>query len=234
MFPSVDAALADPWATMRLVVGEPLHPGGERATEALLDRAGVTDGTRLLDVGCGSGGSLSLARARGADAIGLDHEPDGDRTLRGDLGQLPIETGSVDVVLAECVLCLANDLGQAMAETRRVAAPDGRLALSDIVVEGDLPDVPEQVASALCLTGQRSQSHLLERIEAAGFSVTDVRSHRDDFLAMRDRAQRRVEYEELLGMMGETGQRLLDAIHELEDAVENGAIGYLSLVATAC
>src|SRR3954466_9026492 len=43
--------------------------------EAVLDAAGVTDGTRLLDVGCGSGLALQLARGRGAIVSGVDISP---------------------------------------------------------------------------------------------------------------------------------------------------------------
>jgi SAM-dependent methyltransferase len=232
MFPSVDSALANPWGTMRLVVGEPLHPGGDEATAALLDRADVAAGTRLLDVGCGAGNALSFARERGADAIGIDLNPVGERTLRGDLEHLPVRTGGVDVVLAECVLCLADDLDGALAEAHRVLPDDGRLALSDVVVEGDLPGVPARVETALCLTGQRERAHLRERVDAAGFDVGEVRDHRDDLLAMRDRARRRVDYEGLLGAMGSDGEALLDAIRELERAIESGDVGYVSLVAS--
>lgn len=228
---SVESVLSNPWETMRLVVGDPLHPGGDAATEDLLDRAGVTAGTRLLDVGCGAGGALSLARDRGARAVGVDLDPAGDRTLRGHLGSLPVQTSAIDVVLAECVLCLADDLDAALAETRRVIPDDGRLALSDVVVEGDLDGVPDRLARALCLTGQRDRAHLRDRIEAAGYAVGELQDHREDLLAMRDRAQRRVDYEGLLGAMGPQGASLLDAVRELESAIERGDVGYVSLVA---
>ena len=184
-------------------------------------------------MGCGAGSALSLARQRGADAVGLDHEPASDRAIRGDLGYLPFRTGSVDVVLAECVLCLADDLDSALAEARRVVRDDGRLALSDVVVEGDLEGVPDRLARALCLTGQRARAHLRERIETAGFAIHGMADHREDLLAMRDRAQRRVDYEGLLGAMGPDGAALLKAVRELEAAIERGDVGYVSLVATA-
>ena len=228
----LDTAMANPWGTLRRVLGEPLHPGGEAATEALLDRAGVGAGTRLLDVGCGAGASLALARDRGAEAVGLDRAPRGPGTVRGDLQQLPIRDASVDVVLAECVLCLA-DLDRGLAEARRVLPTGGRLALSDVVVDGDLPDLPPAMADALCLTGDRDEDRLLDRIEGAGFAIDHVENHREDLLAMRDRATQRVDYVGLLGLFGDRGQRLLDGIESLDDAVSEGRIGYVSVVATA-
>jgi len=230
------AALADPWGALGTVLDGPLHPGGSEATADLLDRAGVGAGTRLLDVGCGAGEAVSLARDRGAHALGLDPDLDpGDGVrgaVRGEATRLPVRTGALDVVLAECVLCLSDDLGRALREAHRSLAVDGRLALSDVVLEGDPPDLPAALAEPLCLTGDRRREHLLGSVEDAGFDVDEVRPHREDLLAMRDRVRERVDYERLLGAMGERGRRMLEGVDELERAIEDGRVGYLSLVAT--
>ncbi|RLM95266.1 class I SAM-dependent methyltransferase [Haloarcula sp. Atlit-7R] len=228
----LDAALSNPWGMLDTMLAGPLHPGGTEATAALLDRAGVGPETRLLDVGCGAGDALSVARDRGADALGIDPKPSTDRAVQGDAMALPIKGGSVDVLLAECVLCL-TDLDAALTEANRVLADGGRLALSDVVVDGDRPDVPDAAADALCLTGARSRDRLTGRVEAAGFTVADTADHHDDLLAMQDWVTDRVDYEGLLGMMGERGQRALSAIEAIEAAVEAGDISYVSLVATA-
>lgn len=228
----LDAALEDPWGMLRLVLGEPLHPGGAEATEALLDRAGVTADTRLLDVGCGAGGAVALARRRGARAVGIDRDPAGEGTVRGDLRTLPVRDGSVDVVLAECALCLSPDFDHSVAEIGRVLDDGGRLALSDVVLEGQPPDLPAPMLEALCLTEPRGRETLLSRIERAGFTVEDVRDHRDDLLAMRDRFAHRVDYERMLGVLGDRGRAVLDGIDDLEAALEAGRVSYLSLVAT--
>ncbi|TQQ79791.1 methyltransferase domain-containing protein [Halonotius terrestris] len=226
-----ETALANPWGTLRTVLDGPLHPGGREATEALLDRAGVDAGTRVLDVGCGAGESLAVARDRGARAVGLDRDPGDSTAIRGEMTQLPVADDSIEVVLAECVMCLAADRERALGEVARVVDPGGRLALSDVVVEGEIPDLPEPLINALCLQQSRSREETIAGIEAAGFVVDDVREHRDDLLAMQETVQDRVDYEGLLGLMGDRGQRLLDGIHEAEAAVEDGRIGYISLVA---
>jgi SAM-dependent methyltransferase len=231
----VQTALEDPWGALQVVLDGPLHPGGTEATDALLDRADVAAGTRVLDVGCGAGGALRLSRERGATAWGLDRQPatDDGRVVRGDLRAFPVRDATLDVVLAECVLCLSPDLPRSLAEANRTLRTGGRLALSDIIVEGDLADVPEELTTPLCLTGTRDRETLLDAVATAGFEVEDVRDHQDDLLAMRDRIQSQVDYERLLRFMGSKGKRLLDGIETLEDAAESGEISYVSLVATA-
>ncbi len=228
----LDAALSNPWGTLDRFLDGPLHPGGTEATERLLDRAGVENETRLLDVGCGSGEALSVARDRGADAVGVDPAPKTSRAIRGDATALPLRDGSVDVVLAECVLCL-TDLPVALSEARRVLDGGGRLALSDVVVDGERPDVPDRVAEAFCLTGARSTDRLQRCLAEAGFEVRTIDDHHDDLLAMRDRVTERVDYEGLFGLMGERGERAMEAIETLETAVEDGDVGYVSVVARA-
>ena len=254
----IESALADPWSALRTVLDGPLHPGGRAATAGLLDRAAVGTDTRLLDVGCGAGEAMAAARDRGTDVIGIDRDParsaggeagaegkpgsEGrpgsgrvprSETVRGDLMKLPLAAGSVDVVLGECVFCLAPDYARALGEARRVLRPGGRIALSDIVVGGEPPDLPDPIARTLCLERARSRAATVAAVSDAGFAVDEVRDHREDLLSMRDEIGAAIDYERLLPLMGERGEALLDGIEELETATETGRVSYVSLVATA-
>ncbi|MFB6147195.1 MAG: class I SAM-dependent methyltransferase [Halobacteriaceae archaeon] len=226
----VQTALADPWAALDAVLDGPLHPGGAEATRALLDRAGAAPGERLLDVGCGGGEAVALARDRGLAAVGVDRRAGSPNTVRGDLQRLPVAGDSVDVALAECVLCLAPDLDRALAEVDRVLADGGRLALADVVVDGAAPDLPGPLSEALCLTGPRSPDRVRSALDDAGFAIEELRDHRDDLLAMRDRVADRVDYERLLAALDESA--LLESVRDLEDAVTDGRVRYVSVVAT--
>jgi ubiquinone/menaquinone biosynthesis C-methylase UbiE len=228
----IDSALSNPWSTLGAILDGPVHPGGKAATEQLLQRADVGSGSRLLDVGCGSGTALKVAQEKGATAIGVDVEPNARNAIRGTTTALPIADDSMDVVLSECVLCL-TDLPIALTEADRVLTHGGRLALSDVVVEGELPALPEAVIRALCLEGAYSHDQLLDHVSSAGLEVQSTTEHHEDLLAMRDRVRERVDYEGLLSMMGERGQRALEAIEELEAGVAEGRIGYVSVVARA-
>jgi cobalamin biosynthesis Mg chelatase CobN len=101
-----------------------------------------------------------------------------------------------------------------------------------VVVDGDGPAVPDRVAEALCLDGARSRDRLLTRLTDAGFDVEVVEDHHDELLAMRDRVTDRVDYAGLLGLMGDRGRRVLTALEELEAAVEDGRVSYVSVVAS--
>lgn len=104
------------------------------------DLGRIATGTRLLDVGCGSGGALRMAKLRGADVAGLDAAPDllgiaNDRLphseLRiGDMEHLPYEDGSFDAVTNINCIMYADDPARAIREARRVLTPDGRLAMA--------------------------------------------------------------------------------------------------------
>lgn len=230
---SLTGILGDPWRLLEAVLEGPLHPGGIDATEELLDRASVDDTTRLLDVGCGVGEAIRLARARGAFAVGIDRSPSGSGTLRGDMESLPFTDGSFDVVLGECVLCLSPDLGQPLGEVERVLSSHGRLAISDVVIEGPPLNLPRSIDRMLCLNNARTRDGLLCEIREAGFEINDVAPHRDELLTMRDRVKDAFDYERYFAALGESGREFAEAATEVESAVESGRIGYVSVVTTA-
>lgn len=227
----LERLLNDPWRLLDALVEGPLHPGGADATRDLLDRVGVERGTRLLDVGCGTGDALRLARRRGADAVGLDRRPAETGVVRGDVTALPFRAGSFDVVLGECVLCLSPDLGATLRDVRQLLRPGGRLAFSDVTVEGALPALAPPLDGMLCLDGDRESAHVERQIEGAGFEIESVETHREDVLEMRDRLTDAVDHDRLVAALGDRGPRLRESVAELEAAVEDGRIGYVSIVA---
>jgi len=228
---SLNAMLQDPWRLLDAVVDGPLHPGGRDATEQLLDRAGVGESTRFLDVGCGAGDALNAARERGANAVGLDRDPTGDRVVRGDMVALPFADDSFDAVLGECVLCLSSSLADTLADIERVLKPGGRLAFSDVTVEGDAPVIPAPFDEVLCLDGPREQDYIRDRVEGAGFEVEEIRTHHQDVLEMRDRIRESVDIERYASLVGSDNE-LQAGMQELEAAVESGRVGYISVVAS--
>lgn len=95
--------------------------------------SGIDAGTRLLDVGCGTGTLVESARAAGIDATGVEPDPEmaalagrriGEVVVAG-LPELPFDDGSFEVVTANFVLNHVDDPRLAARELSRVVAPGG-------------------------------------------------------------------------------------------------------------
>lgn len=86
-----------------------------------------------------------------------------------------MESGSVDIVISNCVLNLVPDKGRAFAEMFRVLRPGGRFCVSDIVATGELPAPVREVAALYvgCVAGAMPEADYVAQLETTGFE--DVR-----------------------------------------------------------
>jgi len=115
---------------------------------------------------------LAVAR-RGAERQGRANV----EFRKGVIEALPIDSACVDVIISNCVLNLSPDKPAAFREAFRVLRSGGRLAISDVVVDGTLDDLPvseAQIRSALswagCAAGALTIAELTRLLEAAGFT----------------------------------------------------------------
>jgi SAM-dependent methyltransferase len=93
--------------------------------------------------------------------------------------EMPIPDESVDVIISNCVINLSPDKDAVFEEAYRVLRPGGRMSISDIVVDGDLP---QSIRSRLdawagCIAGALDEPVYLDKIRAAGFDEVEVASH---------------------------------------------------------
>jgi arsenite methyltransferase len=101
---------------------------------------------------------------------------------KGHIEAIPLPDESVDVIISNCVINLSPDKGQTLTEAFRVLRPGGRLAVSDIVVDGRLDDLPvseAQIRTALswagCIAGALTVEQYKELLAAAGFEDIEVK-----------------------------------------------------------
>jgi ubiquinone/menaquinone biosynthesis C-methylase UbiE len=111
-------------------------------TRLLLDRLGPLRGSRFLDVACGTGRWMLVARGRGARVTGMDFCPEmlkeasrkglaGCLTL-ADAGRIPITDGASDLTLCSFALGYVASPRQAIAEMARVTRQGGRVIVTDL------------------------------------------------------------------------------------------------------
>ena len=168
--------------------------------------AGLQPGEVVLDLGSGGGIDCFLAaRQVGPEGrvIGLDMTPDMIKLARsnakkmgvtnvdfrfGEMEEMPLPDESVDVIISNCVINLSPDKDAVFGEAFRVLRPGGRLSVSDIVVDGDLPDfIRAQLdAWAGCIAGALDGGVYLDKIGAAGFEQVEVLSRDASYLGEGD------------------------------------------------
>ena len=170
--------------------------------------AGIRPGDTVLDLGSGAGNDCFVARHEtGADGrvIGVDFTPEMVAKARenagklgfqnvefrqGDIEELPVSDGMIDVVVSNCVLNLVPDKRKAFSEVMRVLKPGGHFSISDVVLVGELPEAIREAAEmyAGCVSGALQESEYLGIIHELGFEQVTVQKRKaivvpDDILS---------------------------------------------------
>jgi SAM-dependent methyltransferase len=163
----------------------------------------LNQGETVLDLGSGPGmDALLAARQVGptGHVIGVDmtnemiHKARANASTagltqvefrEGRLENLPIESSSVDAVTSNCVINLVPDKAAVFREIHRVLRPGGRMVISDVILDGELPETisSDVLAYVGCVAGAMQRDDYFRLLEEAGLEsieiVKDV-----DFLAV--------------------------------------------------
>jgi len=151
-------------------------------------------GETVLDLGSGPGLDAFVATKQVGESghvIGVDMTPEmlararenakkmgvGNVDFReGRLESLPVEDDSVDAVTSNCVINLVPDKAAVFREIARVLKPGGRLVVSDIILDGRLPEAIEQDIYAYvgCVSGAMQRKDYFDAVEAAGLGSVAV------------------------------------------------------------
>ena len=161
--------------------------------------ADLQPGQTVLDLGSGAGLDVLLSARRvspGGHAYGVDMTDEmlavanankqkagvaNASFLKGTIEDIPLAEGSVDVVISNCVINLAEDKRAVLAEAFRVLAPGGRLAVSDMV---EISPLPAPVKTALdswagCIAGTIPVDEYRRLLAEVGFDAVDIEVSRE-------------------------------------------------------
>jgi ubiquinone/menaquinone biosynthesis C-methylase UbiE len=156
--------------------------------------AELQPGETVLDLGSGGGIDVLLSARRVGPtgfAYGLDMTDEmlalaeqnkaaagaeNVQFLKGEIEAIPLPDQAVDVIISNCVINLAADKAQVLREAFRVLRPGGRLAVSDVVAQGELPDDlrHDLAAWAGCVAGALEEQTYRRLLSNAGFAEIDV------------------------------------------------------------
>ena len=162
------------------------------------EQANIKSGDTVLDLGSGAGLDVFTARAIVGDTghvIGVDMTPEmidkarvnakklgfsNVEFIHGDIEDLPIDANTVDVIISNCVLNLVPDKAKAFSEMYRVLKPGAHFCVSDIVVDGVLPEPIKKAAELYvgCVSGAVERTSYLQTIADAGFVDVDMLKER--------------------------------------------------------
>jgi len=151
--------------------------------------AALHEGEVVLDLGSGGGIDVLLSARRvgpTGKAYGLDMTDEmlalareNQRTsgianvefLKGEIEHIPLPDASVDVIISNCVINLSADKGRVLREAFRVLRPNGRFAVSDVVVRGEVPAAVRRSMELWvgCIAGALEEAEYRRLLQQAGF-----------------------------------------------------------------
>jgi SAM-dependent methyltransferase len=169
---------------------------------APLEHLELQPGETVVDLGSGAGiDALIAARAVGPEGrvIGVDMTPEmlakatanaasaGAHHVEfreGRLEALPVDDGTVDAITSNCVINLVPDKSRVFAEIHRVLKPGGRLVVSDVMLDGKLPEIitRDVMAYVGCVSGAVQRADYLAMLAGAGLDEIEILKD-VDFLA---------------------------------------------------
>jgi SAM-dependent methyltransferase len=160
--------------------------------------ANLQPGETVLDLGSGGGIDVLLSARRvgpAGKAFGLDMTDEmlalaeenkrksglaNVEFLKGEIENIPLPENSVDVIVSNCVINLSGDKDRVLREAFRVLKPGGRLAISDVVVRGEVPpEIRRSVELWVgCVAGALSENEYRQKLQAAHFESIEIEATR--------------------------------------------------------
>ena len=161
--------------------------------------AELHEGEVVLDLGSGGGIDVLLSarrvgptgKAYGLDmtdemlALARENQSKAGVTnvefLKGEMEDMPLPDGTVDVIISNCVVNLSPDKDRVLAEAFRVLKPGGRIAIADIVTRGQMPQELKRSIElwAGCVAGALEENDYRAKLASAGFEDIEIEAVRE-------------------------------------------------------
>ncbi len=185
-----------------MLLGDILHPGGLALTNHLSEVVGIRKTGKVLDIACGRGASaVHLAENFGCHVTGLDYSSENQAAAeahadskgvshltsfkQGDAERLPFGDSTFDVIISECSFCTFPNKKAAAEEMARVLRPGGRLGMTDMTINGNLPDDIQSILTwVACVAGAGSVQEYISILNKAGFTNFTTEDRRDTLQEM--------------------------------------------------
>jgi arsenite methyltransferase len=166
--------------------------------------AQIKEGDTVVDLGSGAGNDCFVARAlvgESGKVIGIDMTDAMIEKAKvnakkrnynniefhlGDIENIPLDENEADVVISNCVLNLVPDKQKAFSEIFRILKPGGHLSVSDVVLEGELPENIKQANEmyAGCVSGAVQKDKYLRIMSDSG--LTNIIIQKEKVIAVPD------------------------------------------------
>jgi SAM-dependent methyltransferase len=240
---------------VRMLLGDVLHPGGLELTHHLGAVLELNNADHVLDVACGSGASaVHLAERFGCQVTGLDYGLENITTAQahataqgvahltvfrqGDAERLPFDDSKFDAAISECSFCTFPDKAAAAAEMARVLRTGGRLGLTDMTVNGSLPeDVQSLLAWVACVAGADTPEQYVTKLRETGFTSFTVEDRGTALLELVSDVRRKLLGIELAAGLGKLDLGNLDLndskrlARRATELIESKVLGYTLITA---
>jgi arsenite methyltransferase len=168
------------------------------------EHALIKNGDTVIDLGSGAGNDCFVARALTGEkgkVIGIDFTPAMIEKARenaeklgfnnvefrmGDIEHMPVSANKADVIISNCVLNLVPDKQKVFSEIFRVLKPGGHFSISDVVLNGELPEHIRKAGEmyAGCVSGASQREDYLQMINQAG--LIDVKIQKEKSIVVPD------------------------------------------------
>jgi ubiquinone/menaquinone biosynthesis C-methylase UbiE len=228
------------------------HIGGRAATQRLVDRAKIPNGSRVLDVGSGVGGTGRFLAETGAHKVtGVDITPEYVEVANalstlvgaeesaefrlGDVCELPFSSGSFDAAVLLHVGMNIEDKRTAFSEVARVLVGGGVFAIYDIMGPDDVElEFPVPWASSGRSSYLATANEYTRILEDVGFEVEDVADRsefaKEFFAGLRERSE--ATPAPRLGLHLLMGEEAQIRYGNMVKAVDAGLIGPVEILAS--